>query len=352
MAGFAPFGRDDQPLLDVRIIGGKRVEIAVDQYGRPLDNNKKVQETQSRFSRSLSEGNSVNSLSPRSTAVPPWVRGETPPKKVLRPLESPTSTRQSSWSSSLPGSPTTLPPITRKHLDYDGQKTEVIKDERDPLSEIITAQVQGMDTNALKDVYLELCGLDSTLTGFVDAEQVEQAFARCGIPINGKVLQNLNSRFMSARRPNWVNYEQLLKFVNNIVKGEKKRDVHVPRLDLSSNPGDLARNHLPQNSQHDREIPLKPNEISPRSVNDGSLSGRQSVMVVKRAFQDRQDAHLLIEMERMLKQVPRVRDVIWKLQETLEQNDPRNNIINSQKVGMKAEPHNSFCNLFYQGCIE
>lgn len=337
MAGFAPFGRDDQPLLDVRIIGGKRVEIAVDHYGRPLNNDNKArgQETQARFSSSLSEGRSVNAHSPRSTAVPPWVRGETPPKKVLRSLESPSSTRQSSRSSSLPGSPTILPPITRKQLDYDASKTEVTHDERDSLSEIIRAQVQGMDTSILKDAYMEFCGLDSTFTGFVDAEQVAQAFARCRIPINGRLLQTLNSRFMSARRPNWVNYEQLLKYVNNIVKGEKKRDVSVPRLDLSSNPGDLARSHLPQNSSYDRDIPLKPNEISPRSVNDGSLTGRQSVIVVKRAFQDRQDTHLLVEMEKMLKQVPRARDLIWKLQDTLEQNYPQNNIISSQKVGGK-----------------
>ena len=41
MAGLAPFGRDDQPLLEVKIIGGKRVEIAVDKYGKPLNDQSK-----------------------------------------------------------------------------------------------------------------------------------------------------------------------------------------------------------------------------------------------------------------------------------------------------------------------
>ena len=32
MAGMPPFGRDDQPLLEVKIIGGKRFEVAVDKH--------------------------------------------------------------------------------------------------------------------------------------------------------------------------------------------------------------------------------------------------------------------------------------------------------------------------------
>ena len=37
MSFLAPYGRDDQPLLEVRIIGGKRVEVAVDKYRKPLN---------------------------------------------------------------------------------------------------------------------------------------------------------------------------------------------------------------------------------------------------------------------------------------------------------------------------
>ena len=37
MSGLAPHGRDDQPLVEVRIIGGKPVEVAVDKYGKPLN---------------------------------------------------------------------------------------------------------------------------------------------------------------------------------------------------------------------------------------------------------------------------------------------------------------------------
>lgn len=49
MAGLAPFGRDDQPLLEVKIIGGKRVEIAVDKYGKPLNDQLKGNLEGSRF---------------------------------------------------------------------------------------------------------------------------------------------------------------------------------------------------------------------------------------------------------------------------------------------------------------
>jgi len=37
MSGLAPHGRDDQPLVEVRIIGGKPVEVAVDKYGKLLN---------------------------------------------------------------------------------------------------------------------------------------------------------------------------------------------------------------------------------------------------------------------------------------------------------------------------
>ena len=42
MAGLAPFGRDDQPHLEVKIVGGKRVEVPVDNHGKPLNQSKTV----------------------------------------------------------------------------------------------------------------------------------------------------------------------------------------------------------------------------------------------------------------------------------------------------------------------
>ena len=49
MAGLAPFGRDDQPLLDVKIVGGKRVEIQVDKHGIPLNQKKKTYQPGTNF---------------------------------------------------------------------------------------------------------------------------------------------------------------------------------------------------------------------------------------------------------------------------------------------------------------
>lgn len=58
MAGLAPFGRDDQPLLDVKIVGGKRVEIEVDKYGNPLNQPKKTNQPGTNFRTQQHGGNS------------------------------------------------------------------------------------------------------------------------------------------------------------------------------------------------------------------------------------------------------------------------------------------------------
>lgn len=320
MAGFAPFGRDDQPLLDVKIVGGKRLEITVDKFGKPIHDTKA--DEQSRF-RSLPQVRDTQGLnSAQNTSVPPWIRGETPPKKVLKPLDvSPVSTRHSSRSSSrssgFTGFPMVLPPITRQTIPDSSSKDSFT------LLEELRSKLQGLDTAKLKDAYLHFSGVDSTLTGFVDANQVEQVFMRCSIPINGNHLDALTSKFMAARRPNWVNYEQMLKYINNLIRNEKQMEERVPILEFNSH----------SNSGEDQEITLKPNQISPRSINDGSVTGRQSKMLVKHAFQDRQDAQLLIEMERLLKKANNIKGLLWNLKETLNDNDPNGNmIISTQKV--------------------
>lgn len=323
MSGFAPFGRDDQPLLDVKIVGGKRVEISVDKFGKPLSDTKpRVDENTHRF-RSLPERTTQGLSSTQNASVPPWVRGETPPKKVLKPLEfdSPVNTRQSSRSSSrssgFSSSPVAvLPPISKQTAPDHNSKDSFT------LLEELSSKLQGLDTAKLKDAYLHFSGMDSTLTGFVDSSQVEQVFLRCRIPIEGRHLDAITSKFMAARRPNWVNYEQMLKYINNLVRNENQmKHGQVPPInDFSSH-------------SNSREITLKPNQISPRSMNNDSITGRQSTVLVKHAFQDRKDTQLLIEMERLLKQSTNIKELILSLRETLHDCDPNGNmIISTQKV--------------------
>jgi len=193
----------------------------------------------------------------------------------------------------------------------------------------LKSRLQGFDTAKLKDAYLHFSGMDSTLTGFVDSSQVEQVFLRCRIPIEGQHLDALTSKFMAARRPNWVNYEQMLKFINNLVRNENQIG-HGQVPPIHDN-----RSH--SNSSESHEITLKPNQISPRSMNDDGVTGRQSTMLVKHAFQDRQDAQLLIEMERLLKQSSNIKELIWSLKETLHDSDPNGNmIISTQKVNNRG----------------
>ena len=340
MAGLAPFGRDDQPTLEVRIVGGKQVEVAIDKSGKTLGQPTKLagvytQDFEHSSSRSTFSDSAQSRVSHHSS-LPPWiVREDTPPKKVLKSQD---GTRLDSSSDlrrkhSLPGSPGVLPPIgSRKVISSQENDLEFTEPETHALAERLQTVLAGFDTSNLRNAYLTFTGFDSTLTGFVAAEQIEQVFTKCRIPLKGALLKLLIAKFMSAHRPNWVNYEQLLKFISDSSKPTVSKEFSMPRLDLTSNTSDRASDYLPQNSPRRKDITLKPNQVSPRR-DDGMETGRQSAIAVKRAFQDRQDAHLLIQMERMLKQVDNANQYLYSLTRTLKEQDVvQAEYINSQKV--------------------
>lgn len=324
MAGLAPFGRDDQPFFDVKIVGGKRVEVEVDKYGNPLKQERSTHlpGTQQRVSPSA--------ISSRAS-VPPWVnRGDTPPRKLLKSLESPEDGSHNSAQGlrrfSSPSSHAVLPPI-KKSLNSgvdDESKTK-------SLASRLNSVLLGFDTLRLKDAYLSFAGFDSTLSGFVSAEQIEREFFRLQIPVRGELLKELLALFMSAHRPNWVNYEQLLKFLNNAVQPAPTKEFRVPKLDLTSNPGDRLQEKISAKSPREKNLPLKPNQVSPRA--DESQKGRQSAIAVRKAFQDKQDTAILLQMEEMLKEVGNAQEQIHTLRRALEEQDvARAEVISTQKL--------------------
>ena len=333
MAGLAPFGRDDQPLLDVKIVGGKRVEIEVDKYGNPLNQAKKTDHSGTNFQtqQHVSGLSSHSSSASSAASFPPWVnRSDTPPRKLLKSLENPDDESNNSAEGlrrfSSPSSPAVLPPIRNKLT------SSVDVDERTKsLASKLTAVLGGFDTLRLKDAYLSFAGFDSTLSGFVAAEQIEREFFRLQIPVRGELLNEVLAMFMSAHRPNWVNYEQLLKFLSNAVQPVVTREFRIPQLDLSSNPGDRLQQKLSKKSPRDHNLALKPNQVSPRA--DDSQKGRQSSIAVRKAFQDKQDTAILLQVEQILKEVDNAQQQIHFLRRDLEEQDvAKAEFISSQKV--------------------
>ena len=336
MAGLAPFGRDDQPHLEVKIVGGKRVEVPVDNHGKPLNQSKTVNRAEwslpgqqyGQRSSVLSTANSEKSSS--MISPPPWInRTDTPPRKILKSLENPDDHQSKSLEGlrkfSSPSSPQVLPPI-RKKSGVDGDQST-----RD-LASRLNAVLLGFDTIKLKDAYLSFAGYDSTLTGFVSAEQVEREFFRLKIPLKGELLNELLVIFMSAHRPNWVNYEQLLKFISNAVQPTVTREFDIPKLDLTSNPGDRLQQKMSGSSPRaEVNLPLKPNQVSPRS--DDMPKGRQSAIAARKAFQDKQDTEILLQMEQMLKEIDHAQAHVQALRRHLEEQDGAGaEFISSQKV--------------------
>jgi len=336
MAGLAPFGRDDQPLLDVKIVGGKRVEIEVDKYGNLLNQAKRTDHPGTNFQTQRDRGNSsvlssASSVKSSAASIPPWVnRGDTPPRKLLKSLENPDDGSNNSAEGlrrfSSPNSPAVLPPIKNKFAS-----SVDVEEKTKSLASRVTAVLGAFDTLRLKDAYLCFAGFDSTLSGFVAAEQIEREFFRLQIPLRGDLLNEVLAMFMSAHRPNWVNYEQLLKFLSNAVQPVVTREFHIPQLDLSSNPGDRLQQTLSKKSPRDHNLPLKPNQVSPRA--DDSQKGRQSSIAVRKAFQDKQDTAILLQVEQILKEVENAPQHIHILRRALEEEDvAKAEFISSQKV--------------------
>ena len=333
MAGLAPFGRDDQPLLEVRIVGGKQVEVAVDKYGKPLNQarNSSQAGTSSQgqqYGRSSSVLSTAGSEKSSTISNPPWAnRGDTPPRKILKSLD-PDDHHNNSLEGlrkfSSTSSPSVLPPIRKKSGFDNVDKT------KDLASKLNTVLV-GFDTLKLKDAYLNFAGCDSTLSGFVSAEQIEREFFRLQIPVRGELLNEVLALFMSAHRPNWINYEQLLKFLSNAVKPTVTREFSVPPLDLSSSPGDQLQQKMSKSSPRETNLPLKPNQVSPRG--DEIPKGRQSAIATRKAFQDKQDTEILLQMEQMLKEIDHAQEQVQALRRTLEEQDVAGaEFITSQKV--------------------
>ena len=315
MDGLAPFGRDDQPHLEVKILGGKRIEIAVDKYGNPLNQTKKHSSLNFQNQRSSSVPSSVNSV---KSSLPPWImREDTPPRKILKSLETSrddnNNTRETPRKFSTPDSRAVLPPIDKNNSQ--GNAVGEVKDTKS-LTERLNIKLVDFDSVRLKEAYLCFAGFDSTLSGFVSTDQIEREFFRLQVPVGGELLNELMELFMSANRPNWVNYEQLLKFLSDAVQPTATREFPMPNLDLNLSWSDRHLQKLSHNSP--KELPLKPNQISAQL---GLHSGRQSSMMIKKAFQDKQDTEILLQMEHLLKEVNSARQHVQALKRSLEEQD-------------------------------
>ena len=334
----APFGTDDQPQLEMKIVGGKQVEVAVDRLGNLLQ---KTNGTKKHFNQSNSKLDSHGTKATESS-LPPWAttRGVTPPRKILRPLDSDdsgssNSTDRRSTGSSQVSSPMNslsqvLPPISKYKEKTNGESGSYLMDS-------INQALKGFDSSKFKDVYLTFTGFDSTLSGFVAAEQVRAVFVKYQIPVEKYHLQLLIDKFMSSRRPNWVNYEELLKFVSSSMKPRVTHEFQVPKLDFGDIPGDQTTKYLNKKSPRNQEISLKPNEVSPRMDFDGQNTGRHSAIAAKKAFQNRQDAHLLFQMEQLFSTIDNVDEQISVLRRSFEDADHlRVEYINAHKVNARA----------------
>ncbi|XP_068726630.1 uncharacterized protein C1orf87-like [Montipora capricornis] len=341
MAGLAPFGRDDQPLLEVKIIGGKRVEIAVDKYGKPLnDQSTSINLQGSRFQgqqalRSSSVLSASSSGSSSTISAPSKSNhNNTPPRKILKSQDGPELAIDLRSSSGLegsrvrkfssPNSSPVLPPIKKKPV--------IDSDKASGLASKVGSVLLGFDTLKLRDAYLNFAGFDSTLSGFVSADQIEREFFRLQIPVRGDLLNEVLSLFMSAHRPNWINYEQLLKFLSNSVRPTATREFQMSQqIDMSSNPSNRPRQKISKDSPRETTLPLKPNQVSPRA--DEMQKGRQSAIAMKKAFQDKKDTELLLQMEQLLKDIDYSQELVQTLRRTLEEdNIAGEEFLSSQKL--------------------
>ncbi|XP_071952522.1 uncharacterized protein C1orf87-like [Antedon mediterranea] len=239
----APFGTDVQPTCDMKIIGGRAVEIPMEspavsakKSGRdlpPVHNSpKESPRIPSQFNyqtfNDLSQNKQSKEQQERLRAI---ASRTSPPDKSNSHIHG-----IRSRSGSLPGAHRILPPIPKSDRPtYPSSEntpcsTEVISpNEIQDKSKIsMTVQLQGMlkefDPNCFKDMYKSLAEFDHRLTGYVNQAQLNMIALRHGLPIPTTMLRLLFSSFAKGSNPDMVNYEKLLQYLARAQLGSAKAE--------------------------------------------------------------------------------------------------------------------------------
>ncbi|XP_078574324.1 uncharacterized protein C1orf87-like [Branchiostoma floridae x Branchiostoma japonicum] len=213
MARNAPFGTDDTPEIEVKIIGSKRVQVMREKkHGNPL--LAPLPDSPSLLTQPLYkeyENLSSSHFKMGFTTTDQHERAKLVPSQTAQPDKS----NSQLHGTSLKVGSKVLPPISRTSTSSDGSGGHSSVLGEDPtIANQLHKILKKYDTKKFKDMYVELVGYDRNLTGYVNQSQLNLVCLRHQLPLSGSTLQIMFSRFASPEDEESINYEKLLQFLS------------------------------------------------------------------------------------------------------------------------------------------
>jgi len=272
----APFGTENTPVVDVKIVGGKRVEVPAVSYEKDSNGDHNHHTKASRLHQQGPNGTPSMLNQPVFSAYErSHLQGgfSTPEQHALaREVSSYTSpvgdrshsfrhgaTQQFNNYAVLPS----ILPKTAGVYRYNPQETKkdsLLLPDLDlvfdtdstatPLEIIIKKSFKNFNMNRIKDMYIELTSFDRTLTGYADESHITLVALRYDLPLKPVVLKAVMKKFADETKPSKVNYEKLLQYI--VSSCSAKSPVKKVEINLENNTTSSRDNKQPTSQQRGR----------------------------------------------------------------------------------------------------
>ena len=279
MALHAPYGTDEQPSVNVKIVAGKTLEV----NGR--------------------NGGKYDSLSRtpyKYSSRPPWFlddfTGET--KKSNKPhlasistLSSNKAQEESVWKKHESTGAKSVGERNVHNLNIKQDDPS----ENEAVDFMLSRLLSQFPAAKFKEIYTEMAGFDPRLTSYITEHQVETTLKRHKVPIPSNILKQLLQNFAAEANPNMINYENVIKYLFSYsLKGSSLKA--QPHERKPSN--ELKLDNIDNGIISPRINPQAALTTSPRSEQSSYVSPRS---LVKKAMDDREEAYLLVQIEQAFK---------------------------------------------------
>ena len=316
MALQAPFGTDEQPSVNVKIVGGKALEVKGRRGGK-YDN---LSKTPYKYS-----------------SRPPWFLDDFPgeSKKSNKPYLASISNLSSNRShkeAALKNHQIVEEKSLEKRIKQeDSSETEAV-------DFMLSRLLSQFPASKFKEIYTEMAGFDPRLTSYITEHQVDMTLKRHKVPIPSNILKQLLDKFAADSNTNMINYENLIKYLFSYsLKGSSLKTVQHDSI-LHSDSDPVSPHVRPHVSPHHI---LDSETTSPRSEQSSYISPRS---LVKKAMDDREEAYLLVQIEQAFKtNGPQILLTLKKLHSDLKQLANGTEYVKADQVLAELTSHNSLC---------
>lgn len=284
MALYAPFGTDEQPSINVKIVAGKPREVKGNINAVKYE--------------------SLSKTPYKYSSRPPWFLDNFSAENRMSNKPYLTSISSLSMNSSHEEA------VWKKHQNAMGKPADGEKPVNNSVPQVAPAsETEAVDfmlsrllskypASKFKEIYTEMAGYDPRLTSCITAHQVELTLKRNKVPIPSNILGELFDKFSVEDNTNIINYENLIKYLFSYsLKGSSLEAVRQ-RCKMSTEP---KLDHTKVDSGANPLInpqPIQDDTSSPRSEHSSYVSPRS---LVKKAMDDREEAYLLVQIEQAFK---------------------------------------------------